>query len=459
MSFNLHDDYPLPARYLFLDDEEELNLWDFLHETADHETGIAGIDFATICGNPPLFRNRGRLRTWLRTHAADQNGILSFEPELFPAHVPRRSKKGDLKVPGGKASGDLVATGRYLVALCEWSQACASGLPKPRGYHRQAWVHELMSIEERWVLNLLLRETVLRPGILLDRIDRALAELLAICKKSGPALTRPVLLRALEDLIEDGLVRRQGQRFVFERATLQQHSAPWPRDDHTAARRVIAERLSVALDQRVAPAEPAVELIRHFHQRGGIRLREVARLYRHLQNAQPQIQPDDYEAIHTEIENRYRRRDHTTAYKTVLKEFLKKREAAARFRTSERLHLRLDHQPVAGATFRFKEPLAGRPSSLVLKYDRHWRAEVPRDEDRLEFWLWLPDTPLIALGQGPATSAEDEITERTITLMPLLPGHFDLSVPATLLVRAGRPLPGFTVHAWLVAGWPRTTKK
>ncbi|HBY94327.1 MAG TPA: hypothetical protein DEP84_10265, partial [Chloroflexi bacterium] len=239
MSFNLYDDYPLPARYLFLDDEDELNLWDFLHEAADPDTGIATIDFPTICGNPPLFCNRGRLRTWLRRHVADQNGILSFEPEFVPAYVPKRSKTHGLKVPGGTKSGDLIATGDYLVALCEWSGACASGVPKPRGYHRQGWVHALTAIEERWVLNLLLREAAPRPGVLLHRIDRALAELLAVCKKGGPALTRPALLRALEDLIEDGLVRRAAQRFVFERAMLQQRSAPWPRDDHTAARRVI----------------------------------------------------------------------------------------------------------------------------------------------------------------------------------------------------------------------------
>ncbi|MGH2542571.1 MAG: hypothetical protein ACRDIB_07235, partial [Ardenticatenaceae bacterium] len=482
--------YPLPQEYLFEKDEAFLDLWDRLFYEADWESGAALFRRVEITGGLGFVRNRHRFRRWLQQCGRRVPELLTYEdgeqafiyehnyyrrsawkepPEqdetTTPADAIEDSPPGPEGVELTPAQEDeqLLQEIRRLspeyyirVARARWHDVRRHGLPKPRGYHSNRWMHELRRVEHRWLVNLLFHlklahftQAQLNRELTRLRNDKELAHLKRVQKQL------PALLSTLHPLRL--VVPAPQQSYIFERERFADNPVPWPQHDYHAARQQIAAVIQERLDRSVSAEEDAVELVRHFHRYGGVGFYELHDLYRYLASQRHW----DWEPIKRKVVELTDVRDRSIYYRDFFNnpDNLTPRPDApshqrlyrdyAQNPTSLRVRLRLDDNPIVGAPLRFDPPLKVRPGALNLHCEPRWKGSAPRQRESLSLSLLLDTATVLPLDKK-LSSVHDGAPD-IITLMDKLPVRFKLDHPLTLLIMSPRPLPDLTVVAWLVA--------
>lgn len=444
--------YPLPTEYLFLP-EFDLALWDFLYYKAVQNDGWAVFKLAEVFHDPRLIQNRNNLKPWL--HAQQSKELLRIDKE---AHGRKK---------------------QYLIKLLPWQESRQPRVLKPIGFHQNGWVHELLSPEEHWLLNLFLihelnqdkqrqpKLTLTVPqlqSLIQEQVGSQLREQIQLetnkkDKKTKKQVLKKILCLTNKKLnqpsnILHGLVRLQlithhGHSFQLNRQTFLRPAAVRDiekiRHDLTAQRRIIATYLSRALLRKIDTSQEIVELIRYWHQVGGLPQRKFVNAYSQLSWAK-KAKEINLEKLSDHLKWRTSdRRDRTTRYKKVLKDFrCQSQKPLPDF--SNQLKLRLDHHTLVGGSFYFDPPLARRPMSLTLRTIPRWPIRhLPPQKEELTLLIWVEGHEPIEV----ARLFSDHKGPLNKLLMGKLPARYNLATPLTLLIQSPRPLEGLTVNAIL----------
>jgi hypothetical protein len=444
--------YPLPTEYLFLP-ELDLALWDFLHYKAAQNDGWALFSLAEVFHDPRLIRNRQNLRPWL--NAQESKGLIEIDKEALERKT------------------------QYLIKITYWRDNERPQILKPLTFHQNGWVHELASNEERWILNLFLlhenhekRDLPPQP-LSLSQLQAYIYEemgnqLQALQqshknkkskKKRKQALTKigrltdknlNQLKNCLQSLVRLQLINQNHQGFCLNKSGFSQPAGiryqerirhDWPRQ-----RKLIVAYLSQALSQEVSSQEEVVELIRYWHQIGGLRQRQFVNAYNQLTFAKDK--DIDLKKLRAELKRRAKNpRDRTTSYDLVLKDFRRQSQKALPD-FSNPLKLRLDHHTLVGAPFYFEPPLSARPISLTLCTIPRWPIRhLKPQKEQLTLLIWSEGREPIKVAE---LFSEHEGPLKT-PLMGQLPARYNLATRLTLLIQSPRPLEGLTVNAKLEA--------
>ena len=284
---NTDDYYLLPKEHLFLL-ETPLNLWDYLYYKAALNDGWAVFQRAEVLHDPRLIRDRKDLNSFLKKQQSI--GTIKVNKESYEKKT------------------------QYLIQFLHWPNH--EVLPKPRGYHENGWVHELISLEERWLINLFLlieHEMNDAPFVTIDQLrtqiegitDQKWQEIKKL-KQVEPKLKKerekerkklrvltdpqkPLLEETLQSLIRLQLLVQKERGFRLNKNRFKQPAAPRYnkkiKDDFTAQRRIIVAHISKS-GRIPSTKEPLIELIRYWHQVGGLPQRLFVRAYHQLSRAQ-----------------------------------------------------------------------------------------------------------------------------------------------------------------------------
>ena len=456
---NTDDYYLLPKEHLFLL-ETPLNLWDFLYYKAALNDGWAVFFPSEVTHDPRLIRDRRNFDSFRKQKEAD--ALLRVDEE---SHGRKK---------------------RYLIELLHWP--LSELLPKPRGYHENGWVHELISLEERWLINLFLlieHEMNDAPFVTIDQLrtqiegiaDQKWQEIKKLKpvepkvanernkeRKKLRVLTdpqKPLLGSTLQSLIRLQLLVQKERGFRLNKNRFKQPAAPRYnkkiKDDFTAQRRLIAARISRETRQKTNTQEPLIELIRYWHQVGGLPQRLFVRAYHQLSRAQD-IDDQDLKAYIKKQVSQRNRRDCTVYYESMLQKYRQDKQKSKQkpkklsFYSNNILHLRQEKWTVAGDTFYFEPPFKKeRLNSLTLHCRTRWARGVSiENKTPLTLLLWQKEQPLVMIGQLPLIQQEKP-QSITLTALKNMPRQIKLNQPFTLLVQAPHPIPGLNVVAWLKA--------
>lgn len=452
---NSDDYYLIPKEYLFLL-EASLNLWDLLHYKAALNDGWAVFQRAEALHDPRLIRDRKDLNTFLKTQ--ESRAKLSVSEESYGRKI------------------------QYLIELPHLENN-ADLLPKPRGYHQNGWIHELISLEERWLINLFLlieHEVSDTPFVTIDQL-RTQIEGIADQKwqeiqKVGPVnrnlakerdkerkklrvlmdQRNPLLGQTLQSLIRLQLVTREELGFRLNRNAFIMPAAPRYhikiKDDLTAQRHLIVKQISPS-GHSPSTEEPLIELIRYWHQVGGLPQRLFVRAYHQLSRA-PDIELPDLEAYIQQQVKQRNRRDCTLSYESLLKKYRQDKSKSKKlpFYSNKVLHLRKEKWTIAGDTFYFEPPIKKeRLNSLTLHCQTRWARSISiENKTPLTLLLWQKEVPLVTIGQLQLIQGKKP-QSITLTNPNIVPRQIKLNQPFTLLVQAPHPIPGLNIAAWLEA--------
>ena len=456
--------YLLPREYLFLP-KLDLALWDFLHYKAAQNDGGAIFSRAEVFHDPRLIRDRRRLTPWL--NAQQSKGLIEVDQET---------------TEGGKR--------QYLIQIKDWPdniqfkdwpEDSPEKIKKPLTFHQNGWSHELASDEERWLLNLfLLHENGYRKPqpLSLPQLQTYIYQEMGnqqkalkdshqnqkSTKKREDALNKirrltdknlNLLKNCLESLVRLQLMMKDEQGFWLNKSGFWQPAGvryqERIRDDLYRQRELIVVHLSEALSQPISTQEEVVELIRYWHEIGGLPQRLFVKAYNQLTFAKD----IDLKKLKAELKKRAKNpRDRTTLYKTVLKDFrCQSQKPLPHF--SNRLKLRLDHHTLVGGLFYFDPPLSERPMSLTLATIPRWPRSFKRQKEQLTLLIWVEGHEPIEV----AKLFSDHKKPLKTPLMGLLPARYNLATPLTLIIQGPRPLRGLTVNAILEARLDNAKRK
>ena len=451
---NTDNCYLLPKEHLFLL-ETSLNLWDFLYYKASLNDGWAVFFPSEVTHDPRLIRDRKDLNSFLTQEESNSRMLV------------------DEEFHGRKK--------RYLIELLHWP--LKELLPKPRGYHENGWVHELISLEERWLINLFLLIEHEANDASFVTIDQLRTQIEGIADQKWPEIKRlkqinkklakerdkerkklislanpnqPLLEQTLQRLVRLQLVVTDWLGFRLNRDALSMPSAPRYnqkiKDDFTAQRHLIMAHISRS-EHEPSTTEALIELIRYWHQMGGLPQRLFVRAYHQLSRARDIDYQDLAAYIKKQLSQR-NRRDCTLYYESILHKYRQDKQKSKKLPiySNNILHLRKEQWTIAGDTFYFEPPLKKeRPNSLTLHCRTRWGEEVEIESNiPLSLLLWQKEQPLVMIGKLQLIQ-QDKTQSISLTDPDIVPRQIKLNQPFTLLVQAPHPIPGLDVGAWLEA--------